>query len=443
MEFKSLPGFRDVYPADAAVRRHLVAGWRKVAHRYGFEEYDGPPLETLELYVAKSGEEIVGQLYNFEDKGERKVAMRPEMTPTLARMVASKGPSLRKPIKWFAIPQLFRYERQQKGRLREHWQFNMDILGEADVAADAELLAAAIDTLRVFGLTAGDFRARFSDRRLMAAILRQLGVPEATIPAVYAVIDKWERQPHEVSLQKLLDLGMSQSAMEELVLALQIHSIGELDEFRHSQKWDSPEIKATLGELRRYARILGDYGLADYLYLDLTIVRGLAYYTGIVFELFDSKGELRAICGGGRYDRLVETLGGAPLPALGFGMGDVVLGELLKQRGLLPEYKRTVDYYVIQVSDEVAPVALSLTHALREQGHSVDRSFTQQGVGKQLKAAVSAGAAKALIVGPDEVFGTQEVVVRDLATGDEQRQSLAELLGEATLTALMGRLQRP
>lgn len=443
MEFKSLPGFRDVYPADAAVRRHLVAGWREVAHRYGFEEYDGPPLETLELYVAKSGEEIVGQLYNFADKGERQVAMRPEMTPTLARMVASKGPSLRKPIKWFAIPQLFRYERQQKGRLREHWQFNMDILGEADVAADAELLAAAIDALRSFGLGPSDFRARFSDRRLMAAILRQLGVSEATIPAVYAVIDKWERQPHEVSLQKLLDLGMSQSAMEELVLALQIHSIGELDEFRHSQKWDSPEIKATLGELRRYVRILGDYGLGDYLYLDLTIVRGLAYYTGIVFELFDAKGELRAICGGGRYDRLVETLGGAPLPALGFGMGDVVLGELLKQRGLLPEYKRTIDYYLIQVSDDVAPVALALTHALREQGHSVDRSFTPQGVGKQLKAAVAAGAAKALIVGPDEVFGAREVVERNLATGDEQRQPLADLLGETALTALMGRLQRP
>jgi histidyl-tRNA synthetase len=445
--FQSLPGFRDVFPADMAVRQHITTAWRSIAQRYGFEEYDGPPLESLELYVAKSGEEIVGQLYAFTDKGQREVAMRPEMTPTLARMIVAKGPSLRKPIKWFAIPQLFRYEKPQKGRLREHWQFNMDILGEADVSADAELMAAAIDTLRVFGLGPVDFVARFSDRRLLSAILLQMDADEEQIPAVYAVIDKWERQPLAVSVEKLTAIGLSQLAIEALQSTMRLHqenpSIqGQLQAFEalcFDHKWFDPGVTEAVDRIKRYVDILDGYGLADFLRLDLTIVRGLAYYTGIVFELFDAKGELRAIAGGGRYDKLIETLGGDPMPALGFGMGDVVLAELLRQRGLMPEYKRTCDAYLVQVGPEVEPIVLQLAHRLRDQGRSVERSFHLQGVGKQLKTAAAMGAATTYIVGPDEVFGSGEIVARDMAAGTESRMRLADLIGEAEAQTLIER----
>lgn len=439
MKFQSLPGFRDSYPADMAIRQHIITGWNAVAHRYGFEQYDGPPLESLELYVAKSGEEIVGQLYNFTDKGSREVAMRPEMTPTLARMVVAKGSSLRRPVKWFAIPQLFRYERQQKGRLREHWQFNMDILGEADVAADAELLAAAIDSLRIFGLESADFIARVSDRRLLSAILLHLGASEDQVPAVFAVVDKWERQPLAVSIDKLVTAGISQTGIDGLQAAMRIRQdhptihaqMQAFEALCAAEKWLDPAVTEAVDRMKRYVEILDAYGLAAYLQLDLTIVRGLAYYTGIVFELFDAKGELRAICGGGRYDKLIETLGGDPMPALGFGMGDVVLAELLKQRGLLPDTKPTLDAYIVQVSADVETVVLALARKLRDDGLSVERAFTLAGVGKQLKAASALGAAKVYIVGPDEIFGSQQVVERDMATGTEQRISLASLLGDA------------
>src|ERR687886_1195445 len=203
MSLRALPGFRAFSPAELAERAYIFEVWRDVAGRFGFVEYDGPPLEPLELYTRKSGDEIVGQLYNFEDKGGRAVALRPEMTPTLARMVAARANALRKPVRWFSIPQLFRYERQQRGRLREHFQLNVDILGESDVTADAELLAVAVDILRAFGLPGEDFVARVSDRRILQAYLRHAGVPEAATGAAYAVIDKLARQPRDVSAAKL------------------------------------------------------------------------------------------------------------------------------------------------------------------------------------------------------------------------------------------------
>src|SRR3954466_7983152 len=195
----ALPGFRDFYPEQLAVRNYLMSVWRDVARKYGFVEYDGPPLEPLDLYTRKSGEEIVGQLYTFTDKGDRDVALRPEMTPTLARMVAAKANAMRKPIRWFSVPQLFRYERQQKGRLREHFQLNVDIIGEQSVAADAELLAVAIDVMRAVGLTEKDVRARVSDRRLLSAALLHLGVKQPELAAVYAAIDKTGREPRAVT----------------------------------------------------------------------------------------------------------------------------------------------------------------------------------------------------------------------------------------------------
>src|SRR5262249_5088008 len=292
----SLPGFRDFYPEQFAERAHVMNVWRDVARRFAFVEYDGPPLEPLELYTRKSGEEIVGQLYNFTDKGGREIALRPEMTPTLARMAAMKANALRKPIRWFSMPQLFRYERQQRGRLREHFQLNVDIIGEPDVTADAELLAVAIEVMRGCGLTSADVRARVSDRRLLRAILSALGVRDANAAEVFGVIDKVHRQPRALSVEKLEKLGLAPAAIESL---MQILEHTELDDIARRFE-QSPDVAASVAEVRRYMTLVDELGISDWVTLDLTIVRGLAYYTGIVFELFDAKGELRAICGGGR-----------------------------------------------------------------------------------------------------------------------------------------------
>ncbi|HEX6059028.1 MAG TPA: ATP phosphoribosyltransferase regulatory subunit, partial [Gemmatimonadaceae bacterium] len=300
----ALPGFRDFYPQELAERSYIMNAWRTVVRRYAFVEYDGPPLEPLELYTRKSGEEIVGQLYAFTDKGGREVSLRPEMTPTFARMVAARANALRKPVRWFSMPQLFRYERQQKGRLREHFQLNVDIVGEPDVTADAELLAVGIDVLRELGLGTEDVEARVSDRRILHGYLLVLGVPEASVPGVYAVVDKLERQPREVSDEKLAALGVPDRAREAI---LGLASVG-LDRIREALR-DRPEGRHA-EDFARYLDYLGALGVAEFVRFDLSIVRGLAYYTGIVFELFDRKGEFRAICGGGRYDALLAALGG-------------------------------------------------------------------------------------------------------------------------------------
>jgi histidyl-tRNA synthetase len=394
-----------------------------VARRYGFLEYDGPPLESLDLYVEKSGEEIVGQLYNFTDKGDRAVALRPEMTPSLARILGERSRGMSKPIRWFSMPQLFRYERQQRGRLREHFQWNVDIVGEDDVAADAEVLAVAIDGLRELGLTAEDFAARVSDRRLLGALLRVVGVAEDRLGAAFAVIDKIERLPDDKADALLRDeTGLDTEQITTLRRLLGTTDAEALAEGFGAHAEVAPELE----RLRRYLDTLEAMGLGDFVVVDLRIVRGLAYYTGIVFELFDRQGELRAICGGGRYDRLLELVGGEPLPAVGFGMGDVVLGELLAERGLVPEYEPGLDYFVVVVTAAERPAALQVAHALRERGHSVAYALRDQSVGKQMKAASRDGARTVLVIGPDEVE-RGALVARDMATGEEKDVPLAEL----------------
>lgn len=415
-EFTKLPGFRDFPPEEFARRAHIQGAWRRVACRYGFEEYDGPPLEPLDLYVEKSGEEIVRQLYNFVDKGDRAVAMRPEMTPSLARILAERSRGMSKPIRWFTMPQLFRYERAQRGRLREHFQWNVDIVGESSVAADAEVVAIAIDGLRELGLTAEDFSARVSDRRLLTALLRGIGVQDEKVGAAFGIIDKIERLPAEKAEQLLVDeIGLNKGEIKSLYSLLSASSIEDVD----GAFGDDVGVVEELDRFRRYMEMLEAMGLGDFVELDLRIVRGLAYYTGIVFELFDRKGELRAICGGGRYDRLLELVGGDSQPAVGFGMGDVVLGELLTERGLVPAYGRVLDYFVVSVTAEEHPEALRLAHELRDRGHSVAYGLKQQGVAKQMKAAAREGASTVLIIGPDEVE-KGIVLVRDMISGDQR-----------------------
>jgi histidyl-tRNA synthetase len=396
----SLPGFRDFYPDALAIRCYVFDKWRDVARRYGFREYDGPPLEPLELYTQKSGDEIVGQLFNFVDKGDRAVALRPEMTPTLARMVGAHHRDYKKPIKWFAIPQLFRYEKQQRGRLREHFQFNADIIAETDLSADAELIALAIDSLRSFGLTEKDFVVRVSDRRVWQRYLAAAGIAEDKQYMAFQAIDKSEREPIEKTREKLTATGLSVEKVEEI--------LGIAD---GRVTADAPELQQVLAKL-------GD--LAAFCKVDFKIVRGLAYYTGIVWEIHDCKGELRAIAGGGRYDNLLKQVSGVDLPALGFGMGDVVLGELLKDRGLLPKSGGELDCYVVIADEALRPEALKLIHGLRDGGIAVDYALAPTRVGKQFEVAVAAGARFALTIGPDE-WSSSEVKLKDLSAGTEQR----------------------
>ncbi len=420
---RPLNGFRDFYPPSFAERAHIFAVWRRVAARYGFVEYDGPPLEPLELYTKKSGTEIVDQLYTFVDKGGRDVAMRPEMTPTVARMVAAQANALRKPVRWFSIPQLFRYERPGRGRLREHFQLNADIFGDGGPMADAELLALVVDMLREFGLTSSDVRVRVSDRRLLDAVLRMLGHPADRIPAIYAVLDKFDRQPRSVSTEKLLAAGCTSDEVEAL-FGLVAESdggfFGRLQQYMPDgilQGEVAERFLATQETLRMASLLLGEPAHA-WMQLDLTIVRGLAYYTGLVFEVFDRKGELRAISGGGRYDGLMNALADVDMPAAGFGWGDVVLGELLRDRGLLPSTPLAPDYWVLASDEQDFHLVQRIAGELRRRGRRVEYALRPQQMSKQLKAAVSAGASKALVLDSDS---PANATLRDLSSGVETK----------------------
>ncbi len=408
-----LPGFRDFYPepvphADlwsADARQYIFDKWRSVARLYGFREYDGPPLEPLELFTTKSGEEIVAQLYNFQDKGEREVSLRPEMTPTLARMAAAHERNYRKPMKWFAIPQLFRYERQQKGRLREHFQLNADIVGETDTAADAELIALLIDCLRALGLSTADVVIRLSSRNAWHDFFTQHNGKPADEYAFYQVIDKLEREDPSVSEQKLNGLGFSLSEVKAVIAGAR-----------------------PTAELQGIIDNLAARGLDQYLKVDYGVIRGLAYYTGIVFEAFDRKGEFRAIAGGGRYDNLVKLIsaGKVDLPALGFGMGDVVLLELLKSRQLLPRFDAAVDLFCVIEDEALRPQALKLVEELRWAGFAVEYALTPSKPDKQFKRAQDLKAARAIRLYRNEQ-GATALKVRNLKTREETTATIAEL----------------
>jgi histidyl-tRNA synthetase len=432
MSAGALPGFRDFYPKELAEREHIFRAWHVVARRFGFEQYDGPPLESLDLYTRKSGDEIVGQLYNFTDKGGREVALRPEMTPTFARMVSARANALRKPIRWYSTPQLFRYERQQKGRLREHFQLNVDIVGESEVVADAELLAVAIDVMRTCGFGVDDVVARVSDRRLLTALLGAWGVPDESIPAAYAAIDKIDRDPREVLVERLVQSGVGQGVAEGLLEAVSQSDLGELRRVQGGNR----AVAEALDHVEGYLSLMDAHGLRPWVAFDLSIVRGLAYYTGIVFELFDRQREFRAICGGGRYDRLLKDLGGVDLPALGFGMGDVVLGELLRARGLMPSEHSGADFYIAAEDPVTDDEVIRLATLLRQIDASVEYAFRRSSMGKQRKAAWSAEAKYILEIRPSP--DGNKVVLRDGAgagfvSAITNERTLGDILGETLL----------
>jgi len=400
-----LPGFRDFYPEplphtdvwSADARQYIFDQWRTIAKRYGFREYDGPPLEPLELFTTKSGEEIVGQLYNFKDKGDRDISLRPEMTPTLARMVAAHERNYKKPIKWFAIPQLFRYERQQKGRLREHFQFNADLIGETDPAADAELIALLIDTLRMFGLTAEDFVIRLSSRNAWQDFFKLGGGNHAHEYEFFQIIDKLERSSPDESEKKLSALGFTLAGVNAFIASGQ----------------PTAELQSILDNLA--AR-----GLKDFVKIDYQVIRGLAYYTGVVFEAFDRKGEFRALAGGGRYNNLVKLISGGKvdLPALGFGMGDVVLLELLKARDRLPKFDSHMDVFVFIEDEALRPDSLKLVHNLRGAGFAVEYPLTPAKPDKQFKRAQELKVAHTARLENDDYVRIRNVKTRnEIVTG--------------------------
>jgi len=427
MTMQSLPGFRTFYPDDCAGRNYILSKWREVARRYGFIEYDGPVLEPMELYEKKSGGELVGQLFDFRDKGGRRVAMRPEMTPTLARMVAAREKDFRKPMKWFCCPQFFRYEKQQRGRLREFFQFNADIIGESSPAADAELIALAIDILREFGLTEQDFVVRLSSREIWSGLLTEkkgagaFGNPE--IDQLLAAIDKAERQPESVVDSQLESLGLSWGEVKQWAAGLGERILAP----------DSADFGKPLASFRELIHAhLQPRGLLKYVEVDFFIVRGLAYYNGMVFEIFDRTKKERALAGGGRYEGLLDLMsdGKVDLPALGFGMGDVVLGNLIEDTPRAAEKmkvwlakNRSADVFVVVATEQLRSEVLALVQQLRDAGLRVDFSLAAAKVGKQFQAAEQTGAQFAVLFGEEWPM----VSVKTLATRAEQRIPHAEL----------------
>ena len=443
MQFQSLPGFREFYPDACARRNHIFGQWRQDARAFKFQEYDAPVLEPLELYIEKSGEEIVGQLFNFEDRGGRAVALRPEMTPSLARLIGAKANSLKRPIKWFNIGEHYRYEKPQKGRLRAFYQFNVDIFGEAGPAADAELIALLVQALRTFGLDSKDFKVRLSDRDLWLLMLAAEGLDQAGSAAVLAIIDKLERTDRVKAVAKLTEvLGEEAEAfltrVEEVIAIRDFDSLSAYILNLPLEGDLAEQAQKRLADWQALLSGLQSSGAGDFIQIDLGIVRGLAYYTGFVFEAFEASGEGRALAGGGRYDALVKKLGGPEMPAVGFAMGDVTLADLLESKKLLATYVESPDFIAIIGGAEARDAALGDAALLRSMGYRVDYPLKDQGFGKQFKDANQKGARFALIYGTDEIE-KGVVKVRDFATGAEQeypRQGLAEIVPELMASGL-------
>ncbi len=415
--FQTLPGFREFYPEDLSRRNHLFRLWRQTAHTFGFSEYDAPVLEPLDLYKAKSGDEIETQLFSFTDKGGREVALRPEMTPTVCRLVGARANALKRPIKWFSIAEFYRYERMQKGRGRCFFQFNADIFGEPGPEAEIELIALLVQCLCAFGLTEQDFYVRLSDRNLWFYYLEALGFDDTRARTILGAIDKYEKIGDDAFAAYTAAHGPLDPALKARILALlNVKSLAALEALVAATGGD--RLAGRLGEWRRVLGALSAMGLENFVAVDLGVVRGLAYYTGFVFEAFDRKGELRALAGGGRYDDLVQKLGGPALPAVGFAIGDMTFALLLEQRGLMPAFIEAPDVYCVIGGPAERLAAFGAIHALRGAGYRVEYPMKEVAFGKQFKAAAESGAKLALIFGGDEV-AKGVVKVRDLVQRSE------------------------
>lgn len=410
-------GTRDFYPRDMLVQNHIFSVWRNTALKFGYEEYDGPIFEHLELYTGKSGEEIVSQLYNFTDKGARALALRPEMTPTLARMVIQKGNELKKPFKWFSIPRLFRYERAQKGRLREFFQLNLDIIGTESIAAEADLLCAIVNMLFDFGLNENDFVIGVSSRRLLAEFLDFLEIKNHNV--IYPLLDKRLKIPTEDFEKELQNAGLNKNQIEKINSFMSCTSIAEIKEILNSQG---------LVELENLFELLKAANLETCVKPDLSVIRGLAYYTGIVFEVYDKAKNMRAIAGGGRYDNLTEILGGQRITGVGFGMGDVVLANLLSEKNKLPTKRNDLQIFLTSFNSNM-PLLFKIASELRKQGVSCSHSLNEIKFSKQLEAANASGA-KCVIFADSENSKNNNYEYKILSNGKQNINSLKNILEE-------------
>jgi histidyl-tRNA synthetase len=408
-------GTRDFYPVDMRVQNHIFSIWRNAALKFGYEEYEGPTFEHLELYTGKNGEEIVSQLYNFADKGGRALALRPELTPTLARMVIKKGNELKKPFKWFSIPRLFRYERSQKGRLREFFQLNLDIIGTESISAEADLISAIASMLFDFGLNENDFYIGVSSRRLLAAFLEELKIAEPNL--IYPLLDKRLKMSAEDFHKELLNTGLSEENTKKISNFMACRNIEDLKKI-----YDGVAI-AELEELFEFLKVAG---FENCVKLDLSVVRGLAYYTGIVFEVFDKAKNMRAIAGGGRYDNLTEILGGQRITGVGFGMGDVVLADLLTEKKLLPQNRSDLPIFIASFSGDMR-VLFKTAAEFRKKGISCSHSLNAAKFGKQLEIADAAGA-KCVIFADGEKSQNGVWEYKILTSGEQGVDSLENIL---------------
>ena len=404
-------GTRDFYPEEMRLRNWLFQKFHSSSLSHGFEEYDSPIIEHEELYTRKQGEEITQQLYNFEDKGGRKISLRPEMTPSLARMVMARSGALPLPIKWYSIPQCWRYERTQRGRGREHYQWNVDIWGMEGIEADAELLSVMVHMFESVGLTHDDVVVRISSRKVLEEVLGSLGIEGDSFTKTCVIVDKMDKLPEETVSAQLSDLGISDSSITTIQSVL---SVTDLPELRDMLSPDSMAVS----ELERLFQLLESYGISDWTTFDASVVRGLAYYTGPVFEAQDRGGELRAICGGGRYDKLIGTLGGRDLPATGFGFGDMVIMELLSDKGLLPDISSRVSDVVFSMDESLRGAAMEVSSRLRRAGRTVDLVLEPKKMKWVFKHAERTGADRLVMVMPAE-WESGKVRIKDLQTGEE------------------------
>ena len=412
-------GTRDFYPEDMRLRNWLFDNFTIASLSHGFEEYDAPVLEHEELYTRKQGEEITKQLYNFQDKGNRNVSLRPEMTPSLARMVMAKAGSLPMPIKWFSIPQCWRYERTQRGRGREHYQWNIDIWGTTEISADAELISVLVTFFEEVGLTSGDIVIKISSRKVLEEVLGNLGVKGNQFAQTCIIVDKMDKLPSEVIEKQLSELGHSSEVVSSIQSVL---GIKDMESLKKSLKGKS----VAVSELNTLFDLIDSYGMSEWVEFDASIVRGLAYYTGSVFEAQDREGKFRAICGGGRYDNLLSTLGGKDLPATGFGFGDMVIMELLSDKGLVPELISGVDDIVLPLNQDLRGVAVKVASSLRSSDRTVDLVLEDKKIKWAFKHAERTGARRLVLIAPDE-WSRKMVKVKDLETGEEKEVSIEDI----------------
>jgi histidyl-tRNA synthetase len=421
--YDRLKGFRDFYPGEMSARREVTDAVEEQLRRYGFREVGTPAMERTEMYVDKSGEEIVEELYTFEDKGGRNVALTPELTPTVARMVVAKQQALQKPIKWFSTRPFWRYEQVQQGRFREFYQTNVDIFGVSDPEADAEILAAAADVLTELGLTAEDFEFRVSHRDILGGLLESLDSDVDIADAIRAV-DKSQKIDDAEYHELLVEAGLTREEAESFDAVLATDDLGDLIEFAGTDR-----VASAVENLRAVLDAADDFGADEFCTVSLETARGLDYYTGVVFECFDTAGEVsRSVFGGGRYDDLIEGFGGQPTPAVGVGIGHATLSLLCQRAGVWPEEELTTDYYVLTVGD-TRDVAADIARQLRASGNVVESNLTGRGFGDQLGYADGINAETVVVVGEQDL-ADDAVTLKDMASGDQKQVPLEAFPGE-------------